>query len=144
MALYVDNRDRRFSSRRAFLFGVAPYELRVDPRTSNGQAREYWNAARAGWCWREVRPAAVDVVSGPARDAWRQQSLEGLAGLELAGTAAAQLARQELPDDLEAAFLETARLRASAADERSRFAFRYGVALHDVERVMAEHGQRYW
>jgi hypothetical protein len=144
MALFADTRDRRFSRQRLFLFGVAPYELGVDPRPSNGEAREYWNAARAGWCWREVRAAPAAAISGAAREAWKRHSLEGRSGLELAGKAAADLARQAFPSDVEEAFLTTTELREAVPNERSRFAFRYGSALHDVERVMAEHGQRYW
>jgi hypothetical protein len=77
--------------------------------------------------------------------AWRKHELEGRAGVGLAGATALEVARGEPSDDLEEAFLATTELREPvAADDRARFAFRYGVALHDVERVMAEHGQRYW
>jgi hypothetical protein len=123
MARFSSPYDRRCSQQRKLLFGVAPYELGVEPG-----ATEVWDAARAGWCWREVRPAAPAFLEGPPLQAW-----------------ALELARGEPSDDLEEAFLATTELREPvAADDRARFAFRYGVALHDVERVMAEHGQRYW
>lgn len=150
MALYANVRDPRFSDQRAFLFGIAPLELGVDPRTSFDDASRCWNTARAGWCWREVRPAPAHVLANLPKSAWRSRSLEGLRGLELAVAAAAEVARAGrrvyTDPDIESAFLATTQLREAVAqaDDDSRFAFKFGVALHDVERVMEQHGQRYW
>jgi hypothetical protein len=150
MALYANVRDPRFSDQRAFLFGIAPLELGVDPRTSLDDASRCWNTARAGWCWREVRPAPAHVLANLPKNAWRSRSLEGLRGRELAAAAAAEVARASrrvyTDPDFEAAFLATTQLREAVAqaDDDSRFAFKFGVALHDVERVMEQHGQRYW
>lgn len=145
MALFSDRRDSRFSDQRAFLFGLAPVELGVDILTETDEALKYWTAARAGWCWREVSPTEATTLDSTPLRAWRSRALEGLTGLELAGAAAAELARADANGDLERAFLATTELREAATpDERSRFAFHYGAALHDVERVMAEHDQRYW
>jgi hypothetical protein len=110
------------------------------------------DTARAGWCWREVLPADAASLEGAPREAWVTHSLEGLAGRELAAAAAVELVgggdgylNGERRAAMEAAFHATNELR-NAVDqtERSWFAFRYGVALHDVERVMEQHGQRYW
>lgn len=145
MALYFDPRDSRFSRQRAFLFALAPVELGVDVVGDTEEARKYWAAARAGWCWRELSPAAAATLQATPSRAWRDKAREGLTGLELAGAAAAELARGSVNGDLDEAFLATTELREAATpDERGLFAFRYGVALHDIERVMAEHDQRYW
>lgn len=145
MALYGRRSDARFSDQRVLLFGLVLPELGLDPRSPNGEAGEYWNAARAGWCWREVRPAPETLLAGPAREAWKQQALTGRTGLELAGAAAATLARHRSPVDVDEAFETIAELSGKPTDdERRRFAFRYGAALHDVERVLAGAGQRRW
>lgn len=150
MALYANARDPRFSKQRAYLFGIAPLELGVDPRTSFDDASRCWNTARAGWCWREVRPAPAHVLANLPKRAWKSRSLEGLRGLELAAAAAAEVARASrrpfTDPDVETAFVATTELREAVpvSDDDSRFAFQFGVALHDVERVMEQHGQRYW
>lgn len=150
MALYTNRRDPKFSRQRAYLFGIAPLELGVDPRTSFDDASHCWNTARAGWCWREVRPAPAHVLANLPKRACKSRSLEGLRGLDLAAAAAAEVARASLrtytDPDVETAFAATTELRAAVpmSDDDSRFAFQFGVALHDVERVMAQHGQRYW
>lgn len=143
-ALYESQR-RTFSSQRALLFGVAPHELGVDPRISTSEARAYWNLARAGWCWREVRPSEDGAHSALPTQAWTRRAADGLVGLELASAAAVELARAPASDDVEPAFQAATELfDGPPTDERSLFAFRFGVALHDVEQVMADRGQRYW
>jgi peptidase M50-like protein len=150
MALYTNAQDPRFSKQRAYLFGIAPLELGVDPRTSFDDASHCWSTARAGWCWREVRPAPAHALADLPKRAWKSQSLEGLRGLDLAAAAAAEVARSSsrtyADPDVETAFVATTELRAAVpmSDDASRFAFEFGVALHDVERVMEQHGQRYW
>lgn len=149
LALYTNMRDRRFSDQRSFLFGIASLELGVDPRTSFASASRYWDIARAGWCWREVRPAPAGDLANLPENAWRDRSLEGLRGLDLAAAATVDVARGRGTDadpHLEEALVATIEPPegASNVDDEDRFAFQFGVALHDVERVMELHGQRYW
>jgi hypothetical protein len=145
MALYTRGRDPRFSGQRALLFENAVHELGVDQSRDPEEAKRYWRAAFAGWCWREVQPADQSALAGAPQRAWRAKARDGLVGLELAGSAAVELARVDGDNTLEEAFLATTELVGPAStDERSRFAFRYGVAVHDVERVMSDRDQRYW
>jgi peptidase M50-like protein len=149
LALYTNMGDRRFSDQRSFLFGIAPLELGFDPRTSFANASRYWSIARAGWCWREVRPAPAEVLANLPENAWRSRSLEGLRGLDLAAAATVDVARGRGADadpHIEEALVATIEPPegASSVDDEDRFAFQFGVALYDVERVMEQHGQRYW
>jgi hypothetical protein len=130
LALFTNPGDARLTSQRRLLFECVP---------QHGQAK----LARAGWCWREIRPAPQ--CSEDARAAWKEQALHGLVGTDLAAAAAIELVhrRAVAGDEQVLTFAaELAGVDPGRPDVQS--AFRYGAALHDVEAVMAEHGQRHW
>ena len=137
--------------RRMGLLGGAPVALGHAPDDRGTLAVSLWRLAYAGWCWREVehgdfariREAALDAVHAATTAGAVEPNLTGLATRTLAtGTTDLALASPGVDDDERRRFLDTALLRIPTAvrlpsipEEHQRFAFRYGIALHDVERV---------
>lgn len=139
------------TERRMQLLGGAPVTLGHDPADRGPMATGLWRLAYAGWCWREVergdpvriRDAVLDAVHTATVSGAVEPTLTGRAVWALtAGPTDVGLASPGSDDDerkrfLDAAFLtmpESVRL-SSIPEEHQRYAFRYGVALHDVERV---------
>jgi hypothetical protein len=121
-------------------------------REPGAMATARWHAL-AGWCWRECERGNPERRREAVELAWRRVAQQRLVGRVLAVATAAALASDPdlalgSPGSTDAerrAFLNLAfeRLRPpadlSALDEQDRLhCFRYGVALHDVERLAAE------
>jgi hypothetical protein len=139
------------TERRMQLFGGALATLRLDPADRGPVAVGLWRLAYAGWCWREVergepariREAVLDAVHTATVSGAVEPALTGRAAWALAaGPAELGLASPGGHDDERRRFFEAAFLRLpesvrlpSISVEHQRCAFRYGVALRDVERV---------
>jgi Peptidase family M50 len=151
LALFTDERNSVRNERRARLVSGAPVALGllpVEPGTPGATAAWY---AFAGWCWRECeRGDYPDRLRQDVLGVWRVAAQGGLVGMDLIVCAARRLAEDgaELwlaspgrTDAERKGFLARAfdKLRpvgqAPLDAERRLFAFRYGIALHDVEAI---------
>jgi hypothetical protein len=137
--------------RRMLLLGGAPVTLGHDPADRGPVSLGLWRLAYAGWCWREVERGDPRRIREAVLDALHVATVSGVVEPELTGRATWALAAgpTELglaspgaDDDERRRFLEAAFVRLpeslrlpSITEEHQRYAFRYGVALHDVERV---------
>jgi hypothetical protein len=148
LALYTDDRSPVRTTARSGLLGGAPRALGYADLTS-ANALAIWRLAFAGWCWRDVERGDFESTREATLDAVHRATLDGAVGHELTEQAAVALAR-DAPlglaspgsGDGGARFLAgafwkmPAALRPETVSEADlKFAFRYGVALRDVERV---------
>jgi hypothetical protein len=92
-----------------------------------------WTLAFAGWCWRAVEGAPSPEMRGYAFDALQTATRTVATEPQLTYRAAASLSGwesiaglEQLPRELRPADLD---------DEKQRFAFRFGMALYDIERA---------
>jgi hypothetical protein len=108
----------------------------------------YWHAL-AGWCWRESERGDPQRIYEAVERVWRRTAQQGLVGRELDAAVAAALTDADLglgspgsTDDERRGFLARAFEEIDPSpdsralrDPDRLFCFRYGVALHDVERL---------
>ena len=151
LVLYTDVRSPIRTTRRSELLSGAPAAL-GHRSIDSPQALAFWRLAFAGWCWRNAeRGGDASSLREAALDALHQQRVAGAIEPALTIRAARELATgdtdlsQACPgngDRERAAFLAAgfrklpAELRPDLIPEsQQKFAFNYGVALHDVERV---------
>ena len=151
LVLYTDVHSPVRTTRRSELLSGAPATL--GHRTiDNPQALALWQLAFAGWCWRNVeRGGDTSSLREAALDALHQQRVAGVIEPALTIRAARELATgatdlsqacpgtsaRERAGFLDAAFRTLpAEFRTAILPEaQQKFAFNYGVALHDVERA---------
>jgi hypothetical protein len=114
------------------------------PSDRSKEARALVRMAFSGWCWREAERGETAPLRESVLDARHRATLMGLSQGDIAGWTAMKLARTA---DLAAASpapnsLEYGLRRARASsftdgvpEQDAEFAFRFGVALHDVVAV---------
>jgi len=92
-----------------------------------------WKLAFAGWCWRAVEGAPPPRFLGYAHDAWHTARKTVATEPQRMYRAAATLSGWEsiagldhLPRELQPADID---------EDKQHFAFRFGMALYDIERV---------
>jgi hypothetical protein len=151
--LFTDSSIRVESRVRAL--GGAPVAVGYAPDDRGPESIALWTLALAGWCWREAEQGSPNRVRDAALDAVHRATLTGATGSSLTPLAARFLATSDVElglgspgtdDESRVRFLATAFLKLPAnlrrplvpTDQQS-FAFRYGVALRDVERVRVAH-----
>jgi hypothetical protein len=147
LVLYTDDASPvRTPARRTLLYGAA---RALGRNEADADVPALFGLAFAGWCWREVEHGDFTRIREAVLDAVHAATINGLVEPALTMRAAAQLAADAplgnaSPDiaDHGARFLAAAfhkmppRLRPDSTPSADlTFAFRYGVALHDVERV---------
>jgi hypothetical protein len=108
----------------------------------SAEARALVQLVFAGWCWREVERGDTAPIRNCVLDTRMRATVEGRTRADIATSAAAELvhdradlaAASPTSDSLEKGFgCASARVRTgSLPAEHAEFAFRYGVALHDV------------
>jgi len=120
--------------------------LDLDPSDrSSREAQALVRTAFSGWCWREAEQADTAPIRDAVLDARHRASLRGLTRADTAGVAADELVRNG-PDLATASptfgSLDYGLRRALASRftsgvplEHARFAFQFGVAMHDVATV---------
>ena len=108
---------------------------------SSKEAVALVRTAFSGWCWREAEQPDTAPIRDAVLDARHRAAIRGVAQADIAGMTADELARNA---DLAAASptrssLEyglRCALRGSftrgVPEEHAQFAFRFGVAMHDV------------
>jgi hypothetical protein len=138
---------------RALILGGAPVALGHSPDDRGPKSLALWKLALVGWCWREAERGDPQRLRDAALDAVHRATLSGAVEPQLTALAARFLATSDVElglaspgtnDETRIRFLTTAFERAPAnlrpgfvPKEEQLFAFRYGVALHDVERARA-------
>jgi hypothetical protein len=113
------------------------------PGDQGGTAAPLWQFALAGWCWREAeqgeRNAIREMVLDARLRASRQPTRTGIAvaaALELArDVAALRLASPTEASLDEGLRIAGERIKLLPSAEHTAFAFHFGVALNDVERI---------
>lgn len=116
----------------------APVAVGYRPGDESEAPADLWKLAVAGWCWREAQRPDVSSIREEVLDERHAAARREARRNEIAVSAARELAvsRKEEPE-LNEAFT---RLRPRfqhprSPDDQERFAFRFGVALHDVEHL---------
>jgi hypothetical protein len=154
LVLYTDVRSPVRTTRRSELLSGAPAALGHRSIDTNPQALALWQLAFAGWCWRNAeRGGDMSSLRETALDALHQQRVAGAIEPALTILAARELATGDTDlsracpgssDHERAAFLAAGFRKLPAQfhsavlpDAQQKFAFNYGVALHDVERADA-------
>jgi hypothetical protein len=123
------NRDAYVTPVRERLFAVAPIACGHAPEDRSDAAAALWQTAYAGWCWRESEDGSKDLRS-EVRAALERGSAEGFEEPALIALAARLVAESDV--DFGPAFAA-----ATPPGDAASFAFRYGGAVREVERVCA-------
>jgi hypothetical protein len=148
--VYTDERSPIRTEERAQLLGGATRALgHTDP--SDPAVLAIWWLAFAGWCWREVERGNPARTRDAALDALHAARVTGVVEPELSIRAALTLASGATPlglaspgSDAEESIrflagafwkMPIALRSAIVSEEQQKSAFRYGVALRDVERA---------
>ena len=124
-----EGRDAYVTPARERLFAVAPIACGHAPEDRSDAAAALWQTAYAGWCWRETEQAPKDLQS-EVRAALERGSAEGFEEPALIALAARLVAESDV--DFGPAFAA-----ATPPADAASFAFRYGGAIREVERVCA-------
>ena len=116
-----------------------------DPNDRNSpEAVGLVRMAFSGWCWREAERGDTAPIRDSVLDARHRAVLMGLSQADVAGWAAAELARKTdlaaaspSPDALEYGFRRArwSRFTDGVPEQHAEFAFRFGVAMHDVRTI---------
>jgi hypothetical protein len=125
-ALFQD-RDTHVTPLRERLFSVAPVARGYVRDDRSPAAVALWQTAFAGWCWRESDPEPKPVGRA-INDALERAEAQGLEEPVLTALAA-QLVAQSRAD------FGTSFDTATPTTPDAAFAFRYGGAIHEIERV---------
>ena len=139
------------TNRRGDVLGGAPVTLGYAPTDRSATAVGFWKLAFAGWCWREAERGSYERIRQAALDAVHRATVTGAVKPNLTSLAARYLATSGIDlglaspgtdDTARSRFLRTAferlpaNLRTDTVPETQLwFAFRYGIALHDIERA---------
>jgi hypothetical protein len=143
LVLYTDPVNT-ISPEELLLLGGAPVALGYASDDRGIEAVTLVRLAFAGWCWREAENADRSRVRDAVLDARHRASLEGTSRAHIAVAAARDLAGGRI--DLSLGSPTTSSLaegfrracghiRATTPEDKSDFAYRFGVALHDVVRI---------
>jgi hypothetical protein len=120
---------------RTQLLGGAPVAAGHAPDDRSHAAVGLFRLAYAGWCFSEAGPGDCDELRGAALDALHDATMTGAVEPRLTALAVRALAGRDV---LQRAFPEVAFAQVCSAHgplEQERFAFRYGLALREIERV---------
>jgi hypothetical protein len=150
VVLFSDEQNAIRTDERSNLLAGAPRALGYS-NIADPVAHATWWLAFAGWCWRDVERGDSTRIRDAALDALHASRIEGLLEPELSICAAHTLASGATPlglaspgtdADESIRFLASAfwtlpaELRPAAVpEEQLKSAFRYGVALRDIERT---------
>jgi hypothetical protein len=126
-----------------FLGVLAALDRPLTDRSDEGRALVH--LAFCGWCWREAEHGDTNPVRALVLDSRRRATLTGATGSDITALAADGLVREDvdlaagspIPDSLEKG-LPCACNNVSCGSlpqDQVWFAFRFGVALHDVMQV---------
>lgn len=109
------------------------------------EGRTLIRLALAGWCWRRAERGDTTPIRDRVLDVRHRAALKGLPREEVLVAAAAELAGDEADlaaasptaDSLERGFEHglTVEPPESLREDQQRFAFRFGVAMHDVVAI---------
>jgi hypothetical protein len=149
LVLYSDIRQLPDWERLARLLTAAPTALGYTTGGGGDMEQTLWKVAFAGWCWREAERGQPERLRQSILDAIHAATKTGALEPLLTARAANALAASDTdlslgcPGDSNAdrqAFLSAAfeclpTSLAPAPIAQRRFAWRYGLALHDVERA---------
>jgi hypothetical protein len=134
----LDGRDQRL------FLGVLAALDRL-PTERSDEAQSLVRVAFFGWCWREAERGDTTPILPFVLDAHRLAVSRGMKGLDITAMAADELVRGKvdlaaaspLPDSLEKGLrcANNNLCGGSLTEEQARFAFRFGVALHDVVTI---------
>jgi hypothetical protein len=134
LVLFSDDKSSARTPGRAKLLGGAPLALGYGSDGRADPALGLWRLAFAGWCWREVERSDPAGLRDAALDALHAATIGGAVEPDLTAVAAQKLANT--PVELDAGFTQmSAELCLVATENERRFAFRYGVALREIERI---------
>jgi len=139
------------TDKRGDVLGGAPVTLGYAQTDRSANAVGLWKLAYAGWCWREAERGSYVRIREAALDAVQRATVTGAVEPSLTALAARYLATCGIDlglgspgtdDKARRQFLRTAferlpaNLRTETVPETQQwFAFRYGIALHDIERA---------
>jgi hypothetical protein len=141
----ITNPRRALGGRsRNLLLGVLA-ALDRQPTERGDEAQALVTVAFFGWCWREAERGDTTPIRSSVFDARRLAISRGMTGFDITAMAADALVRGEVdlaaaspfPESLEKGF-PCARKNVSggsSTEEQAWFAFRFGVALHDVVTI---------
>jgi hypothetical protein len=136
--------------RLARLLTVAPTALGYAPNDRGAAHQALCKVAYGGWSWRESERGNPERLRQPVLDALHEATKSGAVEPLLTARAASTLAASNIdlspacPGSSEAerqAFLSAAferlpkRLVDHTSNDQRMFAWRYGIALHDIERL---------
>lgn len=143
LVLYTDPRGSITGDQHLQL-GGAPVAMGHAPDDRGPEATALWQFAFAGWCWREAERGDTAPVRECVLNARHRASAEALSRSDIVVVAARNVAGGDVDLTLgsptatslaEGVKRARAGIRPAVADEWAEFAFRFGVALHDVERI---------
>ena len=120
---------------RTQLLGGAPVAAGHAPEDRSPAAVGLFRLAYAGWCYSEAAPSNCHELRGAALDALHAATSTGALEPHLTALAARALAGRDV---LQRTFPEAAFTRVCSAVgplEQERFAFRYGLAVREIERI---------
>jgi hypothetical protein len=151
LVLFSDERSAVRTKRRAQFLGGAAVGLGYRADDRGDAALAVWRLAFAGWCWREVERGDFSRVREAALDALHAATMTGAFEPNLTVLAARNLVTSSTDVGLGSpgtSDIEQTRFLGAAFTglppelrpptipvEQQRFAFRYGVALRDIERI---------
>jgi hypothetical protein len=150
LALFTNPEKRVKTEQRSRLLAAAPIALGYQLDDPGPIPRTLFQLAVAGWCWREaeasrpdrLRRAIFDAVRSVEADVDEPTRWVRTAAKLAGGDVELSLASPDANDAERRAFLRTAFLRLPASlrpaaipEPHRLFAWRYGLALHDVEFV---------
>jgi hypothetical protein len=115
------------------------------PTDHGDEAEALISLAFCGWCWREAERGDPTPIRAVVLDARRRAASSGRTGIELTTKVAERLVRlgvdlaaaSPIPDSLEKGLPCATNnvVTGTLSQEHVSFAFRYGVALHDVMTI---------
>ena len=143
--LLVTDSRRALGARDQRLFSGVLAALDRAPEDRSDDARALRRLAYCGWCWREAERGDTTPIRASVLDACQHARSSGATGIDITTTAADELVREgvdlaaasPLADSLEKGLPCACNnvSTGSLTQGRVRFAFHFGIALHDVMTI---------